>query len=73
MFGKVIEGMDVVDKIKAVKTGRMPIEQQMFGGAKQMMPTPNVPVDDVVIKSIRRGREVVGRDVYVSRARSRET
>ena len=54
VFGKVIEGMDVVDKIKAVKTGRMPIEQQMFGGAKQMMPTPNVPVEDVVIKSIRR-------------------
>jgi peptidyl-prolyl cis-trans isomerase A (cyclophilin A) len=54
VFGKVIEGMDVVDKIKAVKTGRLPIEQQMFGGGKQMAPTPNVPVEDVVIKSIRR-------------------
>lgn len=41
VFGKVIEGMDVVDKIKAVETksvGRM----------------GDVPKDDVVIKSIRK-------------------
>ncbi len=40
VFGKVIEGMDVVDKIKAVKTvtkGRM----------------ENVPEEDVVIKSVK--------------------
>ncbi len=36
IFGKVIEGLDVVDKIKAVETRR------------------DVPVKDVVIKSIRR-------------------
>jgi cyclophilin family peptidyl-prolyl cis-trans isomerase len=41
VFGKVIEGMDVVDKIKAVKTG--PRE-----------PHKNVPLEDVVIKSIKR-------------------
>jgi len=41
VFGKVIEGMDVVDKIKAVKTTTK-------GGHG------NVPVDDVVIKSIHR-------------------
>ncbi len=41
VFGKVTEGMDVVDKIKAVKTGNK-------GGM------PNVPVEDIVIKSIRR-------------------
>jgi peptidyl-prolyl cis-trans isomerase B (cyclophilin B) len=41
VFGKVIEGMDVVDKIKAVRTAN----RGRHG---------NVPVDDVVIKSIRR-------------------
>jgi peptidyl-prolyl cis-trans isomerase B (cyclophilin B) len=43
VFGKVIEGMDVVDKIKAVKT-------------KVVVPGvhDNVPVEDVVIKQIRR-------------------
>ncbi len=40
-FGKVIEGMDIVDKIKAVKTANK-------GGHG------NVPVEDIVIKSIRR-------------------
>lgn len=40
-FGKVTEGMDVVDKIKAVPTGT--------NG-----PHGNVPVTDVVIQSIRR-------------------
>jgi cyclophilin family peptidyl-prolyl cis-trans isomerase len=41
VFGKVIEGMDVVDKIKAVKTGTK-------GGHG------DVPLVDVVINSIRR-------------------
>lgn len=41
VFGKVIEGMDVVDKIKAVPTADK-------GELKQ------VPVTDVVIKSVRR-------------------
>jgi peptidyl-prolyl cis-trans isomerase B (cyclophilin B) len=41
VFGKVIEGMDVVDKIKAVATGRK-------SGYE------NVPTQDVVIKSARR-------------------
>ena len=41
VFGKVIEGMDVVDKIKAVAT-------QNAGGHQ------NVPVKAVVIKSVRR-------------------
>jgi len=40
VFGKVTEGMDVVDKIKAVKTGNK-------GGHS------DVPVEDVVIKSVR--------------------
>ena len=42
VFGKVVEGMEVVDKIKSVKTG-----------AKIMNGTPasDVPVEDVVIES----------------------
>lgn len=41
VFGKVIDGMDVVDKISQVKTGRTG-------------PFDDVPEKDVVIKSIRR-------------------
>lgn len=41
VFGKVIEGMDVVDKIAKTPTG--------FSGRYQ-----NVPVDPVIIKSVRR-------------------
>ena len=41
VFGKVISGMDVVDKIKGVKTARRG-------------PHENVPVEDVVIKSVKK-------------------
>ena len=43
VFGKVVSGMEVVDKIKSVPTGVSP---------KNGM--PNVPVEPVVIESIRR-------------------
>jgi cyclophilin family peptidyl-prolyl cis-trans isomerase len=41
VFGKVVEGMDVADKIKAVAT-------------KNVAGIDDVPIEDVVIKSIRR-------------------
>lgn len=41
VFGKVVSGMDIVDKIVAVKT-------------EQRGPHGDVPVEDVVIKSIRK-------------------
>ena len=42
VFGKVIEGMDIVDKIKAVETT-----------GHRGRPLPNAPVKDVVIKSVK--------------------
>jgi cyclophilin family peptidyl-prolyl cis-trans isomerase len=50
VFGKVIEGMDVVDKIKAVKTETKKFTGLTAGDEKTFM---NVPVEDVVIKSVR--------------------
>jgi cyclophilin family peptidyl-prolyl cis-trans isomerase len=44
VFGKVVEGMDVVDKIKAVATGNKRGHQ-------------DVPNENVVIKSVKRAKE----------------
>jgi cyclophilin family peptidyl-prolyl cis-trans isomerase len=46
VFGKVIEGMDVVDKIRKVKTKEIIVQGQPVMG--------DVPAEDVLIKSIRR-------------------
>jgi cyclophilin family peptidyl-prolyl cis-trans isomerase len=46
VFGKVIEGMDVVDKIKNVKTKAVVIDGEPV--------LKDVPEEDVVIKSVRR-------------------
>ena len=54
VFGKVTDGMEVVDKIKAVRTGRVELESKLRTGGKAMMPSPNVPVENVIIKSVRR-------------------
>jgi cyclophilin family peptidyl-prolyl cis-trans isomerase len=52
VFGKVIDGMDVVDKIKAVRTGTKVFTPKI--GPKS--PFQDVPVEDVVIKSIKRDK-----------------
>jgi cyclophilin family peptidyl-prolyl cis-trans isomerase len=52
VFGKVTEGMDVVDKIKAVKTGIGKLTSRGREAASR-----DVPVEDVVIKSVKREKK----------------
>jgi cyclophilin family peptidyl-prolyl cis-trans isomerase len=49
VFGKVLEGMDVVDKIREVPTDTVVVEID-----RRKAKMENVPVEDVIIKSIRR-------------------
>jgi peptidyl-prolyl cis-trans isomerase A (cyclophilin A) len=51
VFGKVVEGMEVVDKIKAVATGTKKITMRGPGGQTMEAPSQDVPNEDVVIKS----------------------
>ena len=52
VFGKVVEGMDVVDKIKAVKTGTATLTMRHPAtGEKIEAPSDDVPTENVVIKS----------------------
>jgi cyclophilin family peptidyl-prolyl cis-trans isomerase len=50
VFGKVTEGTDVVDKIKAVKTGK----KKFIVRTGEEASFPNAPLEEVVIKSVRR-------------------
>jgi peptidyl-prolyl cis-trans isomerase A (cyclophilin A) len=50
VFGKVVEGMDVVDKIKAVPTGKRPMVTADYGP----QPFDDVPQTQVVIESVKR-------------------
>ena len=52
VFGKVVEGMDVVDKIKAVKTGVTPMSMRHPATGEALeMPSQDVPAQNVVITS----------------------
>jgi len=53
VFGKVVEGMDVVDKIKSVATGNLPAIAKN-GDADMQTTFQDVPVTKVVITSVRR-------------------
>ena len=50
VFGKVVEGMNVVDKIKVVPTGTSKLTMlNPASGEKMEMPSENVPTNNVVI------------------------
>ncbi len=52
VFGKVVEGMDVVDKIRVVKTGVKPAQAIDGSGAAVNTQFPDVPNETVEIKSV---------------------
>lgn len=52
VFGKVTEGMDVVDQIRQVKTGIETLTMLDPSGNRIPAPSEDVPVEPVVIKSI---------------------
>jgi peptidyl-prolyl cis-trans isomerase A (cyclophilin A) len=53
VFGKVVEGMEVVEKIKAVATGMRPLTMIHPGtGDKITQPSRDVPTENVVIESV---------------------
>jgi len=54
VFGRVVEGMGVVDRIKAVRTGTAEFQSKGRLGGLVKGEMPNVPIEDVTIKSIRR-------------------
>ncbi len=49
VFGKVVDGMDVVDKIGSVQTGK----KSMIVQSGQEVPFSDVPLQEIVMKSIR--------------------
>src|SRR5689334_16832196 len=51
VFGKVIDGMNVVDSIRSVKTGTSPLIARA-GDKEMQQPSQDVPVEQVVILSV---------------------
>ena len=54
VFGMVVQGMDVVDKLASVPTGNGQIEMLIGPGRHQKAPSADVPKEPATIKSIRR-------------------
>ncbi len=54
VFGKVVEGMDVVVKIGNVQTAQKPLAMQGPGGNLLTRPNSDVPVEPVIIESATR-------------------
>lgn len=52
VFGKVLSGMDVVDQIRKVPTGRSPLTSRLPTGQLAAEPQGDVPLKAVIIKSI---------------------
>jgi|TARA_B110000116_G_C16796045_1_gene566793 cyclophilin family peptidyl-prolyl cis-trans isomerase len=57
VFGKVVSGIDVVDAIRAVKTGQKTMKAIHPDGRLYPKPFQDVPMKDVVIKSIKRSND----------------
>ena len=53
VFGKVVAGMDVVDKIKRVKTAVGKLKSRMPNGTLSENPARDVPSSPVIMKSVR--------------------
>ncbi|MEM1296437.1 MAG: peptidylprolyl isomerase [Verrucomicrobiota bacterium] len=54
VFGKVVEGIDVVEAIGAVSTGQKMISARGYDGSLSERPFRDVPSEDVVIKTAKR-------------------
>lgn len=54
VFGKVVTGMDVVDAIRAVKTGQKTMRALHPDGRLYPQPFQDVPMKDVIIKTVKR-------------------